>query len=192
MAVRASTIEEDAEKQVVVMAGYHRLNDVIEIFLEKKYAENEAYLVVCEQDGRVGVMSFLELHHFIAQVGQNLAEIPLAQWQIPEASRVWVNEEVESGSEVVEWVERHPGSRGVVVDKQGQFFCLFTNPNLSALQEPFLILHGPFAILHNDPRRKGPRVVEKLTCPHCQHQDDYTITDQSLICKNQACQKEIG
>lgn len=185
MSIRRKTIKKYAEEQVVVMAGHHRLNEVMGVFIERKYAENAAYLVVCEADGRVSVMSFLELRLLIAQVGPKLAEMPLTQWQIPVANQVWVNEEVKSSFDVIEWVARRPTSRGVVVDKLGQFICLFTNTNLcgSPLGSSLLCLHGNLADLNTDWRLIHPSDIEEPTCPHCQHQDFYDIQGGNLVCK---------
>lgn len=194
MPVRVRTIEKEAEKEVVVMAGHHRLDEVMRVFFEQEYAANKAYLLVCEADGQVGVMSFLELAYLRAKVGPNLAEIRLAEWPMPAGSRVFVNEEIKSGRDVTEWVARHPTSRGVVVDKLGQFVCLFTNPNRSG--SPFGSslprLHGILTNLRTDRRRMRQSNVEKPVCRYCKHQDFYAIKDKHLVCKNEECGKVMG
>ncbi len=195
MPIRAITIESDAEKQVLVMAGHHRLADVMAVFTEREYALNAAYLVLCEADEPVRVMSFLELQAFWADVGAKLVEMPLAEWDMREASRVWVNEEIESGREVIEWVARHPGSNGVVIDEQGKFVCLFTNPNLSkarTLDSSLPRLHGELADLYNDLRRLPPSLVKRATLPHCSQKSLYLIIDEKPTCKNQECGKDMG
>ena len=195
MPVRMKTIDENAEKQVMLMAGHQRLYDVMRVFFENEYAENAAYLVVCEANGRVGVMSFVELLEKYDEVGPKLADMPLAQWPIPQATRVWAKDEVESGRDVFEWVKSHPGSRAVVLDKQGNFICLFANPNLSEtrmLGSSLPRLHGDFTSLYADLRRLHPSLVKRVICPHCTQRTLYAITDQELICKNPECGGKIS
>lgn len=194
MSIRTKTIEDYAE-QVVQMAGHHRLVDVMQVFEEREYAENEAYLVVCEANGRIGVISFLELADLWDEEGVELLEKPLAEWDIPEASRKWKSEEIESGLDIVEWVKDKPNSRAIVVNEQGEFVYLFTNPNLSgtrALESSLPRLHGMLVMLRHNSLRLPQQQVYKVTCPHCQHRDEYTITGEILHCKNPMCKKEIG
>lgn len=191
MAIRARTIEVHGEKQVVVMGGHRQIGDAMERFFEREYAAREAYLVVCGADGRVGVMLFKELLEIRALVGADQMGVPLAEWPIRPASGVFLSENTESGLEIVEWVERHPGSRVVVVDKQGAFVCLFSNPNRSRsiFGSSLPRLHGLPASLRDDWRRKAQSVVEKPICPYCQHQDFYTIQDRALVC--QKCEEKV-
>lgn len=194
MAIRPNTIEKYGKKQVIVMAGSDRFGDAREVFIERRYAENEAYLVVCEASGQVGVMLFLELVELLGMMGPDGLSLPLSGWPIRRASRVIEQQTSEGGLEVVGWVAARAGSRVVVIDEQCDFVCLFANPNRSALLSSSLRrLHGKLVRLLDDPRVDpvpGAQIAA-VSSSDCDHQGAYRYDIQlnQYFCR--ACGEKV-
>lgn len=195
MAIREKTIEQHGEKQVVVMAASDRFNEARAVFMERRYAKNEAYLVVCHANGQVGVASFLDLVEVLGMIGPNSLSLPLSALKIPPASRVVEEERFESGLEVVQWVAAHPNSTVVVVDKKGDFVCLLTNPNRArSLSSSLQRLHGKWISLLDDLRvDPAPREQTALISPpDCDHSLSYRydIQQNQYFCR--ACGQKMS
>jgi hypothetical protein len=195
MPIRATTLERDGRKSLVVMGGDSTLDDALSRLRDLGYHENDAYLVVDRGDGQYQVALFLDLHQVVARLGYDSFTLPLQALPISFADRVVPTDTPESGGEIVRWVNRTPRSAVVVVEA-GQVAGLFASRHRSAgdvafQPAPLLELHGQLARLHDDPRAAFEAQVPAPDCPHCGTKGFYRYDPRQRVYACRTCGKVV-
>lgn len=190
MAIRKRTLEENGVEHTILLNGNQTLTEATKLFENKKFPEEDAYLVVESPNSQYNVVLFSDVKTILLNMGSDCLTQPLSNLPIPQASRVVPTDTTESGGEILDWVAINPQSTVVVTDA-GKFAGLFTNPNRSADSGlldnlSFLELHGSLVKLSEDPRANYVAQIQPPTCPHCSQQNFYKFNTakQVYICPN--------
>ncbi|HEY9652789.1 MAG TPA: hypothetical protein V6C95_19185 [Coleofasciculaceae cyanobacterium] len=189
MAIREKTLKENGAEYTILMDGNQSFDEAISLFADRKYPENDAYLVVALPNEQYHVILFSDLkQRVLGMMGSESLKQSLSGLPIPPASRVIPTDTTESGGEILDWVASHPQSTVVITDA-GKFTGLFINPNrsgnLGLLDNLSLLeLHGRLVQLSEDPRADYVPQVPLPTCPHCSQQNFYkfNIERKVFIC----------
>lgn len=188
MTIRNKTLQENGAKYTISMVGNQTLREALELFKDKKYPENNTYLVVALPNAQYNVILFSDLKKILRMMGhesltQSLSDLPIAP-----ASHVVPKNTTESGRDLLDWVDTHPQSTVIVTDSE-KFIGLFVNPNRSggsglAYNLSLLELYGELSRLDQDSRSDYVPQVEPPTCPLCQTQNFYqfNVTEKVYIC----------
>jgi hypothetical protein len=196
MTIRQKTLEQRAEKCVIVMQGERTLAEALSQLGQKQYRLNETYLVVTSPNEPYRVTLLADMAEAIRMLGYDGFNQPLGALPIPPAGQVVPVNTPQSGQEIVDWVDTHPRSMVVVTDEEGGFVGLFVNPNRSGgggLFDLFSLfrLHGETG-QEADARAKVNAQVAVPVCQYCHHQDFFKIdlATRSYICKS--CNQRQG
>lgn len=196
MSIEATTIQQYGEKQLIVMSPKKSLSAAIAVAQAKRYAENQAYLIVRLAEKEAAAMLLADvIPQIIQPLGYQSLLSSLRVLPLTKADLVVRTDIPESGREVVDWVAARPQSRVVIVNDRG-VVGLFVNPNRSGKAISFsvgghfdgLSLLGLHGEVNNstDPQQTFTQLVEPPICPVCHRQDfaEYQIVEKQYRCKH--------
>ena len=188
MTIKNRTLQENAAKNTISMAGNQTLKEALKLFKDNKYPETNTYLIVAIANEQYNVILFSELKKPILKMGYESLNLPLSDFPIPQASLIVPRDTKKSGGDILEWVRNNSESRVVVTDAEN-FIGLFVNPNRSGSSDladnlSLLELCGELNELTQDPRSDYVPKVEPPTCPICNTQNFYgfDVEKKAYIC----------